>query len=81
MVMQSKRFEEINSLLSEARLFGWLMNSTLQWDSNPGPWNKAPSRQQYMNNALKDCFWYRDLTKNWKASCYSKMRHIMPRSV
>ena len=45
-------FEEINSLLSEARLFGWLMNSTLQWDSNPGPWNKAPSRQQYMNNAL-----------------------------
>ncbi len=23
-------FEEINSLLSEARLFGWLMNSTLQ---------------------------------------------------
>ncbi len=27
-------FEEISSLLSEGRLFGWLMNSTLQWDSN-----------------------------------------------
>ncbi len=41
-------FDEINSLLSEARLFGWLMNSTPQWDSNPGPWNKALSRQKYM---------------------------------
>ncbi len=45
-------FGEVNSLLLEARLFGWLMTGTPQWDSNPGPWNKAPSRQQYMTNAL-----------------------------
>ncbi len=36
-------FEEINSLgvLSEARRFGWLMDSTSlsQWDLNPRPWN------------------------------------------
>ncbi len=38
-------FEEINSLLPEARQFGWIRNSTPQWNSNPGPWNKAPSRQ------------------------------------
>ncbi len=35
-----KNWRKMNSLLSEARLFGWLMKSTLQWDSNPEPWKK-----------------------------------------